>query len=126
MSAEDVARRFCAAPPAEAQVKAGDSPDEEIDVRVPSDDAPYAWSSPTIAVRLGDVVRLSVFSDQTGAAGVHGLSTIDPVHQGETVAIKFRAVYSGRFPLHFHGTGGSHFELMVLNVTADPVAQADN
>jgi hypothetical protein len=126
LTADDVTRRFCAPPPTEAQVRAEDVSNEEVSVRVPSEDIAYGWNSATVAVGLGDVVKLTVFSDQAGAAGVHGLSTIEAIHPWEAVAIRFRAIHSGRFPLHFHGTGGSHFELMAVNVTVEPDARAHN
>jgi hypothetical protein len=125
-TADDVARQFCALPPTAAQVRPQDIPNKEVSVRVPSENTSGTWNSPAVDVRLGDVVKLTVISKQAGAVGVHGLSTIEAIHPGESVAIKFRSIYSGRFPLHFHGTDGSHFELMAINITADARAGARN
>jgi hypothetical protein len=126
LTADEVARQFCVPLPTEAQVNARDVADEEISVQVPREDTSYGLTSPAVPVRLGDVVQVKVFTGRAGAAGVHGLSTIDAILPGESAVIKFRAIYSGRFPLHFHGVDGSHFELMAINIAADAGARAQN
>jgi hypothetical protein len=126
LTADDVARQFCALPSPQAQVGLEAIPDKEVKVQVPDENIPDPVNSPAIDVRLGDIVKLTVRSEQAGAAGVHGLSTIEAIHPGESIAIRFRAIYSGRFPLHFHGTDGSHFELMAINIRAEADARAHN
>jgi len=44
---------------------------------------------------LGNVLKLTVSSEQAGAIGVHGLPTIEAIHLSESVVITFRAIYSG-------------------------------
>ena len=39
---------------------------------------------------------------------------------GERATLRFRAIYSGRFPLHFHGVDGSHIGVWALNVSPTP------
>ena len=126
LTADDVARQFCALPPTEAQVSPEDIVNEEASVQVPSQSTTDMWKARALEVRLGEVVKLNVSSEQAGAAGVHGLSTIQPMHPGAPITVQFRAIYSGRFPLHFHGTDGSHFELIAVNVTGDANARAHN
>ncbi len=84
-------------------------------------DAPPAANldSPSIAAREGDIVKLTVSSRTPGAVGVHGLSTIQPIYPGKPVVVEFRAIYTGRFPVHFHGIDGAHFELLSINVSAE-------
>lgn len=119
LTADDVARQFCVMPPPDAQVRPDGRFNKEFSLRVPDEVASNHSDSPSVVVQSGDVLKLTVSSHQAGAVGVHGLSTIEAIHPGESVVIKFRAIYSGRFPLHFHGTDGSHFELMAINVTAN-------
>ena len=124
LTADDVARQFCVMPPLDARAGPDDMSSEQVSLRVPREAASNLLNAPSPAVQSGNVVKLTVSSEQAGAVGVHGLSTIEAIHPGESVVIKFRAIYSGRFPLHFHGTDGSHFELMAVNVTADTDARA--
>lgn len=118
LSPEDIARQFCLPVPPEARASPADVPDHEAVMVAP--DAPPASisTSSSLSVRTGDIVKLTTKSSVAGAVGVHGLSEIKVVQSGGSVDIKFRAIYSGRFPLHFHGIDGSHFELMVINVTS--------
>ena len=124
LTADDVARQFCVMPAFDARVGPDDMSNEQLSLRVPREAASNPLNAPSLAVQSGNVVKLTVSSEQAGAVGIHGLSTIEAIHPGESVVIKFRAIYSGRFPLHFHGTDGSHFELMAVNVTADTDARA--
>lgn len=126
VTADDVAKKFCVSPPLDALVRPEDNPDREARVPVPADITDHNSNGASLAARKGDVVKLTVSSQHAGAVGVHGLSTIDAIHPGKSVVIKFRAIYSGRFPLHFHGTDGSHFELMSINISADADANTQN
>jgi hypothetical protein len=118
---------FCAPIPAEAQVAPGTSADWRYAAQVPlANPAPDAVLSATShPVGKGDVVRFDVTSPRRGAITVHGLHDLQRVQVGSTVSITFRAIYTGRFPLHFHGVDGSHFELAALEVLPGPLARHD-
>lgn len=109
---------FCVPIPIEAQVAPGTVPSRQYAAQVPlANPAPDAGLSVT-SYRIGknDVVRFDVTSPRRGAVTVHGLHDLQIVQVGSTVSITFRAIYTGRFPLHFHGIDGSHFELAALEV----------
>jgi hypothetical protein len=67
-------------------------------------------------IKQGDVVEFVMTSRRPGAVVVHGLTDEHRVAANQQTSLQFRAIYSGRFPLHFHGDDGSHFELMALDV----------
>lgn len=116
LTPEVIARQLCASVPVEARVTAAQAAATELRVVVP-DEIPAVNVSPTsVQARKGDVVRITVGSTTDGAVGVHGLSDIVPIRSGQQVGLAFRLIYSGRFPLHFHGVGGSHFEILAFEV----------
>ncbi|HSV81352.1 MAG TPA: hypothetical protein VLK85_19320 [Ramlibacter sp.] len=113
---DDLARQFCVPVPAEARVAAAQPPAIEQRVAVSAAPPPPHAPSRVVTARRGEVVHLVVQGPVDGAAGIHGISDILAVRSGEAVRIAFRAAYTGRFPLHFHGVDGSHFELLALEV----------
>lgn len=115
----DLVRQFCAPAPSETLVDDGAVADRHFDLRVP-EQPPTAEASFITAshpLRQNDVVTLSVTSPVYGAVGIHGVTAIETVSEGQRVDLAFRAVYSGRFAVHFHGADGSHYELVALQVT---------
>jgi hypothetical protein len=97
-------------------VSAADSRDYQIQVAVP-ELAPTSFSSARVeTVKQGDVIEFVVTSPRPGVVVLHGLVEPQPIASGGQVTVAFRAIYSGRFALHFHGDDGSHFELVALNV----------
>ena len=108
---------FCLPAPQAALVTAADRRDERYDARVPKtnppEGIPQAESHP---VTQGDVVEFEVTSGRPGTIAVHGFTDLQPVVVGGVATIAFRTIYSGRFPLHFHGTDGSHIEIAALEV----------
>jgi len=41
---------------------------------------------------------------------------VSPLTVDVPTSVTFRALYSGRFPMHFHGKDGSHFEVVVFEI----------
>lgn len=126
---EMVAEQFCVPLAPEAVVGSGEAVTVSLDVSVPNVPPLVEGSGRTVRVKRGDVVRMLVASDADGAVGVHGLSSIDAVRRGEVAKLAFRAIYAGRFPLHFHGVDGSHYELVSLEIeetSAYPESKPDN
>jgi hypothetical protein len=119
LTPEDVAGQYCVPVPAAAQVGPAEATTRETMVVVPGMTPAYDAVFNSMGARKGDVVTITVRSQTAGAVGVHGLSSIAAIHPGESIAIRFRAIYSGRFPLHFHGTDGAHFALISINVVED-------
>lgn len=115
-TADDIARLFCAAVPTDARIGREIEVSHRANVVVPDIHPAPGSDTSSVAARKGEAVELLVYSRFPGAVGVHGLSDIEPIHPGEPVAVRFRAIYSGRFPLHFHGIDSSHFELLVIDV----------
>jgi len=114
---ETLAKQFCVSLPTAVHVLPGDRIDHSFDVDVPFAPGPLGDSSHSaLPVAKGAVVRLVIRSPHPGAIGVHGLSDIVPIRTGERVQISFRAIYSGRFPVHFHGVDGSHYEVSAFEV----------
>lgn len=112
-----LAQQFCVPIPAEAKVPESAAAAHILKAEVRPDSASIGGESfRAVSAMKGDVIQIDVHSLVAGAIGVHGVSEIVPVQLGEEVALRFRAIYSGRFPVHFHGVDGSHFELIVLNV----------
>ena len=116
LTPEDVARTFCAPVASAALVPAGHAVDHELSVRVPPEPPTPGIALQSIVVGEGSVVSISAFSQYAGAVGVHRLSEIAPIHSGKPVTITFRAAFTGRFPVHFHGTDGAHFEIATVEV----------
>ena len=114
----DLVRQFCAPAPSETLIAKGVGADRHFDLRVPTKPPTAEASFTTMAhpVRQHDVISLTVTSPIYGAVGIHGITAIEEVTQGQRVDLAFRAVYSGRFAVHFHGVDGSHYELAALEV----------
>jgi len=110
---------FCVPVASEAQVAVGEKVDHRLSVNVPADPPPPNVAAPAVSVRQADVVSFAVSSPVEGAVGVHGLSTITPVYPEKPVDVTFRAAFTGRFSLHFHGIDGSHFEVANIEVAAN-------
>ena len=121
----DPALAFCAPTAAQAQVGPADVPDHHYAARVPADNPASVSSPTTYPIGQGDVVVFDVASPRPGLVAVHGLHDLQAVQIGGTVHVAFRAIYSGRFPLHFHGTDGSHFEIAALEVLPNSLARAE-
>jgi hypothetical protein len=109
--------QFCAPPPAAAVVAANVPATEAIAVQVPASARPSEILSPdsTNIVR-GDVVEFDVSTPVPGAIAVHGMSDLLILKAGDHAKLRLKAIYSGRFPLHFHGADGSHYEVWALNI----------
>lgn len=111
---------FCAPVPQAAIVPMNAAADHLIQVRVPAV-APVTAildesSGNTAFIRRGDIVEFRVDSPQNAAIAVHGLSDLVRVMPGKQGIVRFKAIYSGRFSLHYHGLDQSHFEVAVLEV----------
>ena len=112
--------QFCTPVPPAAVVAAAVPADHRIDVRVP----PVAGApdlerdSHATPIGRGNVVEIRITAPIAGAASVHGLSDLVVMRAGESATLRFRAIYSGRFPLHFHGADGSHYGVWALDITA--------
>jgi len=111
---------YCATSPAQARVDPQTAPDHQYEASVPADNPVALVSTRSYTVRKGDVIAFAVASSRPGRIAVHGLHDLQDVQIGGTVQIAFRTLYSGRFPLHFHGADGSHFELAALEVQPAP------
>jgi len=117
MQAEvDASLAFCVTSPSEAQVDAATVRDHRYAARVPETNPSVAVGAVSYPIAQGDVVEFDVASPRPGQVTVHGLHDLEAVQPGDTVKVAFRAIYSGRFPLHFHGADGSHFEIAALEV----------
>lgn len=63
-----------------------------------------------------DEVTIHVFSDQSGTLMLHGFTDAVAVARNGEVEVHFKAIHTGRFPLHLHGEGGSHVELAAIEI----------
>jgi hypothetical protein len=118
-----LAAQFCLPPPEAAHATARDTANLAMSVGVPRTDPRVGDMAPTRAtVHQRDVVRVSVASPRDGAVTVHGLSDLQPISADGHVTFEFRAIYSGRFPVHFHGMDGSHIEIAAFEVMPATVA----
>jgi len=118
-----LAAQFCLPAPEAARATPQDVASLAMDVDVPRTDPPIGEMSPaTATAHQGEVVRVSVRSPRDGAVTVHGLSELHPLAAGEHLTFEFRAIYSGRFPVHFHGMDGSHIEIAAFEVMPATVA----
>ena len=70
----------------------------------------------TLKVSKGDVVAVSVDSDQAGKLEVHGYRKELEVTPHAKASITFAVDRSGRFPIDLHGEGGAHIEAAALEV----------
>jgi hypothetical protein len=120
----DAARyaQFCTPVPAAAVATDADASDHRIDVLIPRSITAPDLDGDAHATRIarGDVVEFRIIAPIEGAASVHGLSDLVLMKAGERATLRFRAIYSGRFPLHFHGADGSHIGVWALNVSPKP------
>jgi len=91
-------------------------PDHVYPVAVPQEDPVSVLSATEHTISQGQVVEFAVTTRRAGFVIVHGLSDSLPLDVAGTTHVSLRAMYSGRFALHFHGDDGSHFELTSLNV----------
>ena len=91
-------------------------PDHIYPVAVPQEDPVSVLTATEHTISQGQVVEFAVTTRRAGFVIVHGLSDSLPLDVGGTTHVSLRAIYSGRFALHFHGDDGSHFELTSLNV----------
>jgi hypothetical protein len=107
---------FCTVAPDEARATPADPADVQFNATVPFTN-PTDWVvASSVAAAKGDVVRVSVTSPRDGGIAVHGLMDLRPMHARDRITVEFRAIYSGRFPIHFHGADGSHFEIAAIEV----------
>jgi hypothetical protein len=111
---------LCISPPAAAVAATDVRADHVIRVNVP--DGSHAgpgegdhMQPPTYA-RKDEVVEFRVRSQRKGGLAVHGLSNLVKIESGTESIVRLKAIYTGRFPLHFHGNDGSHFEIAVLEI----------
>lgn len=75
-------------------------------------------------VRRGGSIEFQIRSAAEGAIAVHGLSELVLVKPDRPAVVRFRGLYPGRFPLHFHGADGAHYEIAALEVLEAPSASA--
>ena len=109
--------QFCATNAPDARVTSVDRIDRHYSVGVPLETPLMGMPSAAVhSIAKGDVVQFEVISPRPGKVAVHGLLDAETVQVGSVVRVTFRAVYTGRFPLHFHGADGSHFEIAALEV----------
>ena len=115
---------FCAVAPTEALAGPADRADVQLNATVPIE-TPTEWVvADSVPAAKGNVVRVSVTSPRDGGIAVHGLMDLRPMHAGERITVEFRAIYSGRFPIHFHGADGSHIEIAAVEVMPTLVSLA--
>lgn len=92
-------------------------PRHRFEVKVPlQTPLPGQGDAPSFAVSRGDVVQVRVDAPRSGYVAVHGILEEHRVKVNDAIHVKLLARYSGRFPLHFHGDDGSHFEVAVFEV----------
>lgn len=97
-------------------------------VQVPNETPTFGTlAAQSFAVKKDDVIEFDVSTARSGAVAVHGLFDPLTVIPGAVTRVKLKAIYSGRFPLHFHGDDGSHFEIAALEIRGGTAApQAPN
>ncbi len=112
---------FCMPPPDAALLAPSQKIDAQFVVNVPTQPPAIALLSESQDLRVAQnkAIEYVVHSTREGALAVHGLSELVLVRASETARVRFRAIYSGRFPLHFHGPDGSHFEISALQIVQD-------
>ena len=92
-------------------------PNHRFSVTVPAENPlPGQSDAPIVDVVKDDIIEVEVHAPRPGAIAMHGILDPHRVRVGGTVSVKLRARYTGRFPLHFHGDDGSHFEVAVFEV----------
>jgi hypothetical protein len=70
----------------------------------------------TLKVSKGDVVAISVDSDEAGKLEVHGYRKELDVTPQARASMTFAADRTGRFPIDLHGSSGAHIEAAALEV----------
>lgn len=112
-----IASEFCVTSAVEARASLDDRIDRHYSVDVPIETPPMGFAPAVVhSIAKGEVVQFDVASPRPGKIAVHGLLDAETVQVGSILKVAFRAVYTGRFPLHFHGADGSHFEIAALEV----------
>lgn len=92
-------------------------PRHRFSAAVPADNPlPGQGETRIYPVAKNDVIQVEVSAPRPGAVAVHGILEAHRVRVGGVVSVKLRAKYTGRFPLHFHGEDGSHFEVAAFEV----------
>jgi len=107
---------FCILAPKEAHADIAAPANVDAGVEVPAQTPPPGLMAESRSATQGDVVRVTVRSSRAGSVIVHGLMDARTIDSAGTVTVAFRAIYAGRFPLHFHGLDGSHFEVLAFEV----------
>lgn len=117
-SGTDVLAAFCMPPPPDAVVPDGVKADRLVDADVPvaAVKGPTLEAAQSLGVHKGDVVEFHVRSPVPGGLAVHGLTDLIRLDKNGFAVVRLKAIYEGRFPLHFHGLDGSHMEIYVLEV----------
>lgn len=96
-------------------------PRYKFEVAVPmTNPLPGQGDARTHQVTRGDIVEVRIDSPRAGFVAVHGILDEHRVGQAGSIFVKLQLKYTGRFPLHFHGADGSHFEVAVFEVEAQP------
>lgn len=116
----DMFADYCVTVPPEAIVEPTTRADEIIDAIVPMSNPDSAvldeQKQRSRKVGKNQVIEFRVSSGRKGALAVHGLSELVRIDPSRAEVVRFKAIYSGRFPLHFHGEDMSHFEISVLEI----------
>jgi len=63
-------------------------------------------ATPTFKVAKNDVVDVKVTVGRPGSVIVHGLTEMQVLTPAVPLSVKFRAKFTGRFLMHFHGEDG--------------------
>ncbi|MBH2008565.1 MAG: hypothetical protein I8H71_02575 [Xanthomonadaceae bacterium] len=96
-------------------------PRYKFEVAVPmTNPLPGQGDARTHQVTRGDIIEMRVDSPRAGFVAVHGILEEHRVRPAGSIFVKLQTKYTGRFPLHFHGDDGSHFEVAVFEVASQP------
>lgn len=74
-------------------------------------------TAPAYEVAQGEVIQVRVGTGRPGSVAMHGILEGHALRTHDYVFVRLKVKYSGRFPLHFHGKDGSHFEIAVFEVS---------
>ncbi len=102
------------APQARPAVPAQGAVLKQYAVRIAAKDVQAA--QPVFRVNENDEVAIQVTSDQAGTLMLHGYTDGIAIARDGAATVRFKAVHTGRFPLHLHGEGGSHVELAMVEI----------
>lgn len=92
-------------------------PRHKFQVAVPIENPlPGLGDALSYAVTRGDIIEVRIDSTRAGFVAVHGILDEHRVRTSGSIFVKLQAKYTGRFPLHFHGADGSHFEVAIFEV----------